>query len=131
VEIDARIARMKKNARFRPDDHRPFLLDWTVALAAFWTTRVSAINQIHFMAVLFFSGQIAPLARLEETVGFREGAAFGAAILAGGLIIYSFWLILATTAFWLVRVENILMIFQSVDSAGRWPVSIYPAWLTT
>ena len=41
-----------------------FLLDWTVALAAFWTTRVSAINQIHFMAVLFFSGQIAPLALL-------------------------------------------------------------------
>jgi len=41
-----------------------FFLDWTVALAAFWTQRVSAINQIHFMAVLFFSGQIAPLALL-------------------------------------------------------------------
>jgi ABC-2 type transport system permease protein len=41
-----------------------FLVDWTVALAAFWTTRVSAINQIHFMATLFFSGQIAPLALL-------------------------------------------------------------------
>ena len=41
-----------------------FLLDWVVALAAFWTTRTSAINQIHFMAVLFFSGQIAPLALL-------------------------------------------------------------------
>jgi ABC-2 type transport system permease protein len=38
-----------------------FLVDWTVALAAFWTTRVTAINQIHYMAVLFFSGQIAPL----------------------------------------------------------------------
>jgi len=41
-----------------------FLVDWTVALAAFWTTRVTAINQIHYMAVLFFSGQIAPLAVL-------------------------------------------------------------------
>jgi len=41
-----------------------FLVDWIVALAAFWTTRVSAINQIHYMAVLFFSGQIAPLAVL-------------------------------------------------------------------
>jgi len=38
-----------------------FLVDWMVALAAFWTTRVTAINQIHYMAVLFFSGQIAPL----------------------------------------------------------------------
>jgi ABC-2 type transport system permease protein len=41
-----------------------FLVDWTVALGAFWTVRVSAINQIHYMAVLFFSGQIAPLAVL-------------------------------------------------------------------
>ena len=69
------------------------------------------------------------LARLGERVGFREAAAFAAAIVAGGVIIYSFWLILATTAFWLVRVENILMVFQSVYSAGRWPVSIYPGWL--
>ena len=52
-----------------------------------------------------------------------------AAILAGGVIVYSFWLILATTSFWLVRVENILVIFQSVYEAGRWPVSIYPGWL--
>ncbi len=41
-----------------------FLVEWTIALAAFWTTRVTAINQIHFMAMLFFSGQIAPLAVL-------------------------------------------------------------------
>lgn len=41
-----------------------FLIEWTVALAAFWTTRVTAINQIYYMAVLFFSGQIAPLALL-------------------------------------------------------------------
>jgi ABC-2 type transport system permease protein len=41
-----------------------FLVEWTVALAAFWTTRTGAINQIHYMAVLFFSGQIAPLAIL-------------------------------------------------------------------
>jgi ABC-2 type transport system permease protein len=38
-----------------------FLVEWTLALAAFWTTRVEAINQIHFMAALFLSGQIAPI----------------------------------------------------------------------
>ncbi|MGA2533853.1 MAG: ABC-2 family transporter protein [Candidatus Aminicenantales bacterium] len=69
------------------------------------------------------------LARLGERVGLREAAAFAAALLAGGVIVYSFWLILATTAFWFVRVENILVIFQSVYEAGRWPVSIYPGWL--
>lgn len=38
-----------------------FLVEWTLALAAFWTTRVSAINQMYFVAMLFLSGQVAPL----------------------------------------------------------------------
>jgi ABC-2 type transport system permease protein len=38
-----------------------FLLEWTLALAAFWTTRVSAINQLYFILMLFLSGQFIPL----------------------------------------------------------------------
>ncbi len=38
-----------------------FFLEWTLAQAAFWTTRVSAINQSYFVLILFLSGQIAPL----------------------------------------------------------------------
>jgi ABC-2 type transport system permease protein len=41
-----------------------FLLEWTLALVAFWTTRVSAVNQAYFIALLFFSGQMAPLTLL-------------------------------------------------------------------
>jgi len=41
-----------------------FLTEWTLALAAFWTTRVSAINQLYFVLLLFLSGQIAPLSLL-------------------------------------------------------------------
>jgi ABC-2 type transport system permease protein len=37
------------------------LLEWTLAQAAFWTTRVSAVNQAYFVLMLFLSGQIAPL----------------------------------------------------------------------
>jgi len=69
------------------------------------------------------------LARLGEHVGFLQALEFAAALIAGGIIVYSFWVILATSAFWLVRVENILMVFQSMYEAGRWPVSIYPGWL--
>ncbi len=69
------------------------------------------------------------LGRLGETVGPAQAAAFGVMLLAGGVIVYSFWLILATLSFWFLRVENILVIFQSVYEAGRWPVSIYPGWL--
>ena len=45
-----------------------FLLEWTLAQAAFWTTRVGAVNQTYFVLMLFLSGQIAPLALLPSPV---------------------------------------------------------------
>ena len=69
------------------------------------------------------------LIRLGEKVGGWQAAAFILMLLAGAVIIYSFFLILATLSFWFVRVENILVIFQSMYEAGRWPVSLYPGWL--
>jgi ABC-2 type transport system permease protein len=45
-----------------------FLLEWTLALAAFWTTRVSAINQMYFVVLLFLSGQVAPLSLFPRVV---------------------------------------------------------------
>lgn len=38
-----------------------FLVEWSLAQAAFWTTRVSAINQVYFVLLLFLAGQLAPL----------------------------------------------------------------------
>ena len=69
------------------------------------------------------------LARLEAEVGLGSALTFAATLLAGGAIVYSFWLMLATTSFWFVRVDNILVIFQSMYEAGRWPIGIYPPWL--
>ncbi len=69
------------------------------------------------------------LIRLGAAIGAWQAVAFGVAMLAGGAIVYSFWLILATCSFWFVRVENILVIFQSMYEAGRWPVTLYPPWL--
>ena len=69
------------------------------------------------------------LVRLGGSIGGLQAVEFLAMLLTGSVIIYSFFLILATLAFWLVRVENILTIFQSMYEAGRWPVSLYPPWL--
>lgn len=41
-----------------------FLLEWTVALATFWTTRVTAMNQIYFSLLMFLSGRVAPVGLL-------------------------------------------------------------------
>lgn len=69
------------------------------------------------------------LFRLEGKVGGIQSLEFILMLISGGIIIYSFWLILATLSFWLVRVENILVIFQSMYEAGRWPITLYPPWL--
>jgi ABC-2 type transport system permease protein len=45
-----------------------FLLEWTLAQAAFWTTRVNAINQTYFVLMLFLSGQFAPLTLLPHPI---------------------------------------------------------------
>ncbi len=38
-----------------------FLIEWTLASAAFWVTQTTALNEAYFVAVLFLSGQVAPL----------------------------------------------------------------------
>lgn len=45
-----------------------FLMEWTLALAAFWTTRISAINQVYFAVMMFMSGRFAPLSFLPGPV---------------------------------------------------------------
>lgn len=50
-----------------------FLIEWALAMAAFWITRVSAINQVYFVLMLFLSGQIAPLALFPQPVQTLAG----------------------------------------------------------
>ena len=76
-----------------------------------------------------FGVLVAALLRLGNVIGMNQAAEFIGMLLAGSVIVYSFWLILASLSFWLVRVENLLVIFQSMFQAGRWPVSLYPGWL--
>jgi ABC-2 type transport system permease protein len=76
-----------------------------------------------------FGVLVAALVRLGRAIGMGQAVEFIGMLLAGSVIVYSFWLILASLSFWLVRVENLLEIFQSMFQAGRWPVSLYPGWL--
>lgn len=69
-----------------------FLVEWTLAQAAFWTTRVSAINQVYFVLMLFLSGQLAPLSLfprfiqvLAEVLPFRWMIGFPVELVLGRL----------------------------------------------
>ena len=88
-----------------------FFLEWALALAAFWTTRVTAFNQIYFLALLFLSGRMAPMALMPEwvqllahTLPFRWMVAFPAELFLGhltraqaldGLRMQGLWVLLA------------------------------------
>lgn len=69
------------------------------------------------------------IGRLQSDVGLADALAFGIALLLGTLMIYCFWLVLSTCAFWIVRMDNIVELFDGVYLTGRWPVGIYPDWL--
>jgi ABC-2 type transport system permease protein len=69
------------------------------------------------------------IVQLKEQVGILQALAFIAALILGGIMIYCFWLILTTTAFWIIRIWELVNLFQGLYAAGRWPVTIYPQWL--
>jgi ABC-2 type transport system permease protein len=72
---------------------------------------------------------IVAVVQMKSQIGFWQALAFIAALVLGGLMIYSFWLMLTTTAFWLIRIWELVNLFQGLYAAGRWPVTIYPQWL--
>ena len=105
-----------------------FLFEWTLAQAAFWITRVSAINQIYFVLMLFFSGQLAPLALYPAFIQsvaaifpFRWMISFPLELLLGRLTITQALAGLATQAVWLL-ISYVL--FRIVWRAG---VRVYSA----
>jgi ABC-2 type transport system permease protein len=71
------------------------------------------------VAVYLMAAQLSPLQVLNFVIMLGSGIT----------IIYSFWLVLGTMAFWFTRINNIEMVFWNVLEAGRYPVDIYRPWL--
>jgi ABC-2 type transport system permease protein len=88
-----------------------YLIEWTLALTAFWTTRVGAVNQTYFVAMLFLSGQMAPLSlfplpvRIAATIlPFRWMVSFPVELFLGqlaplqaleGILVQAAWIVIA------------------------------------
>ena len=49
--------------------------------------------------------------------------------LSGMIVIYSLWIILIALTFWFVKFDNNVTILQALMDAGRYPATVYPAWL--
>jgi ABC-2 type transport system permease protein len=63
--------------------------------------------------------------RLELSLTPRSAALFVLMLGAAAVILYALWLMLVTTAFWLVRIDNISELIYAFYEAGRYPVSVY------
>lgn len=90
-----------------------FTLEWTLAMSALWTSRVSAINQTYEVILVFLSGNFAPLAVMPQPVQtlanflpFRWLIAFPIELTLGrltpqeallGFAMQLFWLLVAIT----------------------------------
>ena len=69
------------------------------------------------------------LNRAGESLSLWQALAFIAAMVMGALLVYSFWLMITSSAFWIIRVDEIVNLFEGIYAAGRWPVGVYPNWL--
>jgi viologen exporter family transport system permease protein len=69
------------------------------------------------------------IADLDSGVGATDALSFLVALALGTAMIYCFWLVMTTGAFWLVRMEQTAELFDGVYLTGRWPVGVYPTWL--
>jgi ABC-2 type transport system permease protein len=49
--------------------------------------------------------------------------------ISGAIIIYSLWIVLIALTFWFTKFDNNVTILQALLDAGRYPVTVYPAWL--
>ena len=41
------------------------------------------------------------------------------------LLLYSIWILIVSASFWIVRVDNLSYLFQSIFDAGRWPIDVF------
>jgi ABC-2 type transport system permease protein len=69
------------------------------------------------------------LARIGGDLGILDALGFAVALALGAVLLYCFWLVLATGSFWVVHMWFLPELFEGIFQTGRWPVGIYPDWL--
>jgi ABC-2 type transport system permease protein len=97
---------------------KPADAQFLVSTAKFEPWRV--IDIAGAMAIFVYA-----FAHLHRWPGARE-VALGVAFLALAIIVlYSFWILVVSAAFWVVKVDNLSYLFQSLFDMGRWPVTMF------
>ena len=75
-----------------------------------------------FGALAIFCYAFAKLGRWPRTLELAAGLAFLALAV---LILYSFWILVVSASFWVVKVDNLSYLFGSLFDAARWPITVF------
>lgn len=94
-----------------------FLVEWTISMVAFWVSRMNAIDQMYYVAMLFLSGQVAPLTLFPAPVRvvasalpFRWMVSFPVELLLGRLSVMATLQGIAIQGAWIVAFFGIFAV---------------------
>ncbi len=127
-------AAIQPNMERLMDDIRNGTLDFALTKPADAQLLVSVREFRLWQTVDVLTGAIVigvALAQLGWSLSILSALGFLSALVMGAALTYCFWLMITTTAFWFIRVNDIANLFEGLYAAGRWPVDIYPLWLRT
>jgi len=65
----------------------------------------------------------------ERIIGAANILNFLALAASGMAVLYSLWIVLIAFTFWFIKFDNNVTILQALMDSGRYPATIYPAWL--
>ncbi|HSV85476.1 MAG TPA: ABC-2 family transporter protein [Levilinea sp.] len=65
----------------------------------------------------------------ERAASAGSVASFLALAISGMAVLYSLWIVLIAFTFWFIKFDNNVTILQALMESGRFPATIYPAWL--
>lgn len=88
------------------------------------------INIWRFADALLGLGLVAyAVAQMRTSPTFDKVAMFAVLGVCAAIILYALVMLLITSAFWFVQLENVMELLFTFYEAGRFPVSIFPAWV--
>jgi ABC-2 type transport system permease protein len=125
-------AAIQPNMERLMEDIREGLLDFALTKPADAQILISVREFRLWQLVDVITGMIVlgvALSQMNWMITVWSVLAFFSALMMGAVMIYCFWLLVTSTAFWFVRVHEIANLFEGLYAAGRWPVGIYPTWL--
>ncbi|HUS63672.1 MAG TPA: ABC-2 family transporter protein [Kofleriaceae bacterium] len=65
------------------------------------------------------------LARLDVVPSAGEVAVAALLLLSGVLVLYSLWILVVCACFWVVRLDNLVYLFDALFDAARWPIHVF------